>query len=1013
VMESPRLGSSDADGEPPDEHEADEFLREVARVETLDVPSPHPLIGHSIGRFRVLAELGRGGMGIVYLAHDASLQRSVALKLLRPSLSRRDERHRRFLREARAAASVTHPHLATIYDVGEVDGHVYIAMERLDGTSLRRVLARGLLPFDEAVRLALQILAGLAEAHRAGFVHRDLKPDNVMVTANGTTKLLDFGLAKRHRPGARNIDAGRGVAGDRLASDRLAGDRLASDRLAGDRLAGDRLAEDGVAREGSADDEAAGGPLDSAEGHTRAGQLLGTPSYMSPEQVRGAAIDPRSDIFSFGVLFFEMLAGVRPFAAESPAELQSAILRDTPRPLGELRDGVPPLLERVVERCLHKEPALRYESCEAISQELAGWKPTSGTSVATSRERGVADPRVALGSAPRTGARRRRVLTIAVSAALGLAALPILLRSESREPRSVQATSTAAVASRAGAAAATTAASREAGEAASRGAGEVASRGAGEAASREAGEVASREAPFEPVPVTALPLPESKSPEALAAYAAAMQATRDGNWGYVTTLLQRAVTLDPTLTIAHLRLAMYQYGGLLAREGRSSFGRAILGRASLNERDRALLEAFEPLFRDPPDPREVLARLGSVTERFPNDAEFHSLLAMLNRDAQGSLRAAQRSVELDPRSADGWQFLGESLFRLGDTEGALRALDHCVAISPAAADCRAQRGSVYSREGRCVEMDDDFRAALAGSRSLIWQNGRAGALFALGRPVEASLEIYQSKWSQLPEDTRAVTELLDRSNLNLAIGDFRESERQTLTARRLITSDADGSIHGRLALQLVQLYDETGRVKDAGRVADDYLKRKAGWIGSALLDEPSMAMHWAMLRANLLTREAFLEKRDELLRDIQQTTPGSLRSTAFALYATGVETEAEALEALSLFPDLDPKLEAHLSSPLLGRLHVLTGRAHDALPHLEKTARSCSALFSPVEYVRASFYLGQAEEAVGDTDAACAAYGNVLARWGKATLPSRTARKARARSAALGCKVVPKTTRTL
>ena len=208
VTESSTAGGRNAPLEPSDDsEEADEFLREVAHVEDVQVPADESLIGRSLGRFRLLAELGRGGMGIVYLAHDDSLRRSVALKLLRPTLTRDDERHRRFLREARAAASVTHPHLTTIYDVGEVDGHVFIAMERLDGTSLRRLLARGPLPIDEAVRVGVQILAGLDEAHRAGFVHRDLKPENVIVTSSGIAKLLDFGLAKRHGPpGAPGTD---------------------------------------------------------------------------------------------------------------------------------------------------------------------------------------------------------------------------------------------------------------------------------------------------------------------------------------------------------------------------------------------------------------------------------------------------------------------------------------------------------------------------------------------------------------------------------------------------------------------------------------------------------------------------------------------------------------------------------------------------------------------------------------------------------------------------------------
>jgi tetratricopeptide (TPR) repeat protein len=301
-------------------------------------------------------------------------------------------------------------------------------------------------------------------------------------------------------------------------------------------------------------------------------------------------------------------------------------------------------------------------------------------------------------------------------------------------------------------------------------------------------------------------------------------------------------------------------------------------------------------------------------------------------------------------------------------------------------------------------MDSDYRAALAGSRSLIWQDGRAHALFALGRPPESSLEIYQNKWSQLPDDIRPVIELIDRSNLNLALGDFRASERQSLSARRLIASYPEADLHARLAQLLVELYTETGRIQEAGRIADDYSKRKAGWVsGSAPFENRSMRMYWAMLRADLLDRDRFVEARDAWLREIELATRGLHRGKVLALYALGVENEPEAREALLLFPDLEAPADTD-SRRAIGRLYALTGRARDALPYLEKAARSCTALSSPIEYVRTSFYLGQAEEATGDTAGACAAHGKVLARWGNTTPASRTVRKARARWNALACK---------
>lgn len=468
----------------------------------------------------------------------------------------------------------------------------------------------------------------------------------------------------------------------------------------------------------------------------------------------------------------------------------------------------------------------------------------------------------------------------------------------------------------------------------------------------------------------------------------------------------------PPSPSAHVRLALYQYDTVLADQGRASFGRALLGRNRLGERDQALLSAIEPLYRDPPDRAEVAERLRAATQRYPDDAEFFSLLSLFSLDAPAALAAAQRSVELDPQSADGWQFLGARLSELGDTAAALRALDHCVALSPAASDCHGERGAIYMAEGRCAEMEADYRAALASSRSLLWHDGRAAASFALGQPPEASLEVYANKWSQLPAALRPLTELLDRSNLNLALGDFAAAERQSLAARRLMVASMDASLQGRVLLQLVRLYTETSRFKDAGRIADEYSKREAGWVGSAPGTAPTMAMYWALLRAKRLSRASFVEKRDAWLRE-GATTRGEWRSKALVHYARGVETEAEAREALSLFPDLERRVgEAGLfGGAVLGRLYMLTGRPLLALPHLEKAARSCAALSSPLDYVRATSDLGRAREATGNVDAACAAYGGVLARWGDASPASRTARHARVRASALRCKPTPRAAR--
>jgi eukaryotic-like serine/threonine-protein kinase len=229
------------------------------------------LIGHSLAHFRIVEKLGEGGMGVVYKATDEKLRRTVALKVLPASFADDVERRSRLLREARAAGAVTHPNIATVYEIDEADGHIFIAMEYVDGESLRDDLATGPLAVPEALRIALQIAHALGEAHDAGVVHRDLKPENVILGKNGQVKLVDFGLAKQ----------GRDEATTRSALEQMK----------------------------------------TATQVTGAGKLLGTPAYMSPEQARGKEVDARTDVFAFGVMLFEMITGERPFQGESVTDV--------------------------------------------------------------------------------------------------------------------------------------------------------------------------------------------------------------------------------------------------------------------------------------------------------------------------------------------------------------------------------------------------------------------------------------------------------------------------------------------------------------------------------------------------------------------------------------------------------------------------------------------------------------------------------------------------------------------
>ncbi|HJW72973.1 MAG TPA: protein kinase [Geothrix sp.] len=274
--------------------------------------------GSKLGQYEVLSLIGAGGMGEVYRARDSKLRREVAVKVLPPAFVLDTDRLRLFQREARVAGGLNHPNLVTVHDLGEQDGYPYLVMELLQGSSLRARMESGPIPVGEAAWIAQEVSRGLAAAHSKGIVHRDLKPENVFLTADGRVKILDFGLAKKAKWLTGSLDETQSLAG-----------------------------------------------LDTAEG-----QVLGTVGYMSPEQVRGEPVDPRSDVFTLGVMLWEMFSGKRPFRGASAVETLNAILKEEPEPL-EPELHVAPALEQVLWTCLAKNPSGRYEDGGELAAALA------------------------------------------------------------------------------------------------------------------------------------------------------------------------------------------------------------------------------------------------------------------------------------------------------------------------------------------------------------------------------------------------------------------------------------------------------------------------------------------------------------------------------------------------------------------------------------------------------------------------------------------------------------------
>jgi serine/threonine protein kinase len=289
------------------------------RTQTLPL---HPLIGQSLKHYRVESLLGQGGMGVVYRCHDTKLDRSVALKVLSPELTADTDRRKRFLREARAAARISHPSIAQVYDVDEHDGTIFIAMELVEGRTVRELIRNKELDLLGAIDIAIQVADGLARAHETGIVHRDIKPANVMLTRDGHVKILDFGLAKLIDPSDTTRSPGAAPADAVTVT------------------------------------------------QTRVGAVMGTAAYMSPEQVKALPVDARSDLFSLGVMLFEMVTWELPFQRSTMMETMQAVAFDETPSVHSLRPHLPAELQRVLSGCLRKRPEDRYPEARALVQEL-------------------------------------------------------------------------------------------------------------------------------------------------------------------------------------------------------------------------------------------------------------------------------------------------------------------------------------------------------------------------------------------------------------------------------------------------------------------------------------------------------------------------------------------------------------------------------------------------------------------------------------------------------------------
>ncbi len=909
--------------------------------------------GDKLAHYTIESLLGSGGMGAVYLAVDSRLHRRVALKVILDSDKPEEvkESAARLLREARAAASLTHPNIVGVFDVGETDGRVYLAMEYVVGKTLRELMRDESIAWQRRLRWLVEVARALGAAHREGLVHRDIKPENVMVRDDGLVKVLDFGIARRTGASLFGVVDPTG-----------------------------KTEQAHVALTGK-------------------GLVIGTPMYMAPEQLKGGEPDIRTDQFSWGVMSYEVLCGERPWAEKSDLLAAVAtILTEEPTSIRKHAPDLPPAIESAVARTLARNPDDRFESMDEIAELLEPLAVRSGPTVSRAGPTTRGSSRVSVRDLPKEEKKeeekeeRRSTKQVMVTAkspehplapppqdkpswfsvrrrwafALGVAVMgaTTLVVYKYRKPTVVVVPPPP-------------------------------------------------ESATAPLPANSVAVKPTEVPEALAAYQEGVQQWRDGSARRSHASLDIAIKKDPAFAAAHLEIAVQALVlGEGPSRAQAHYQKAYLHRDRLTPRDAELLAAIEPLVRASADLVTAEKKLGESSSKFKKESVFEYMLGYVHEsrlEFEDAKKAYEQAFARDAQFMPALLAKGRVLMLIGSPKDALEAYGKCIQASAAAAICLEERIRLLRDQGECEAMEQDARAwqniepeAPDPSYQL------AAALMARAEPIQSVEVALRQSWNARKEE-RADNEAEDTANLRLAQGDFAGAERATADWDNARTAQ-EVFLHSGPQRQLAFIAYEEGDVQKAARVADNFLKVLPALAPSPVGHDPTIWTAEYLFRAGRIGKQDLDDKRKTWLKEAEanRTQQENMRQAPFRwaqLYAGFAETLDEAKDALdkqnapaSDFLPLPP--ESRRPSQFdaeLGKTYALAGKNDDALPPLRRVTKACIALGQPILQTRSFYFLGMALEGKGDIDGAKKAYQVVVDRWGNAKPRSVTAEAAKKR----------------